>query len=162
MSLQDKDVREYFHRSYTAVDGLWFVKVEEKYGFDKALNIDKEVWMIMPKIQARFLKSKLNKEKGLLDLLDCFSVKLELDGFKFNVKKDKKSVKFIISNCPWHNIMAKSGRSHLSGNIGEVICNTEYQVWAKEFGDNINFKLEGEICKGAKYCTIIFTKKKMR
>jgi hypothetical protein len=37
MSLQDKDVREYFHRSYTAVDGLWFVKVEEKYGFDKAL-----------------------------------------------------------------------------------------------------------------------------
>ena len=61
MKLTDKETAEYLYRCYTAVDGLWFVKVEEKYGFDSALDIDKEVWKIMPKIQSRFLKNSLFK-----------------------------------------------------------------------------------------------------
>ena len=55
----DKDKAEYYHRCYKAVDGLWFVKTEQMYDFDSALEIDQEVWNIMPKIQARFLKKKL-------------------------------------------------------------------------------------------------------
>jgi len=51
MKLTDKEIAEYLHRCYTAVDGLMFVKVEEKYGFDVAPNIDEEVWKVMPKIQ---------------------------------------------------------------------------------------------------------------
>jgi len=53
LKLTDKQIVEYFKRSYTAVDGLWFMKVEEIYGFDTALDIDEEVWKVMPKIQAR-------------------------------------------------------------------------------------------------------------
>ncbi len=62
MKLTDKEISEYLHRCYTAADGLWFVKVEEKYGFDSALDIDKEVWKVIPKIQSRFLKNKLKRE----------------------------------------------------------------------------------------------------
>ena len=76
MKLTDKETTEYLHRCYTAVDGLWFVKVEERYGFNTALDIDEEVWKVIPKIQARFLKHKLKKERGLEALLECFSTKL--------------------------------------------------------------------------------------
>ncbi len=44
---------EYLRRSYTAVDGLWFVMVEEAHDFDHALALDERVWQILPKIQAR-------------------------------------------------------------------------------------------------------------
>ena len=62
--LTDQQIAEYFHRSFTAADGLWFVKVEEKYGFDAALEIDNEVWKVLPKIQARKMKSLLNAPAG--------------------------------------------------------------------------------------------------
>ena len=52
--LTNKDRAEYYNRSYKAVDGLWFVKAEEQFDFDTALELDKEVWKVMPKIQARF------------------------------------------------------------------------------------------------------------
>ena len=57
--LSSQQVAEYFSRSYRAVDGLWFMKVEEKLGFDAALELDNEVWKVMPKIQARMIKQFL-------------------------------------------------------------------------------------------------------
>jgi hypothetical protein len=47
--LSNKQIIEFFHRSYKAADGLWFMKTEEKYGFNTALEIDKEVWKSYPK-----------------------------------------------------------------------------------------------------------------
>ena len=55
--LSSQQVAEYFSRSYKTVDGLWFMKVEEKHGFDAALELDNEIWKVMPKIQARMIKS---------------------------------------------------------------------------------------------------------
>lgn len=156
MGLSKKDAAEYLHRSYTSVDGLWFVKVEEKFGFDTALDIDEEVWKIVPKIQARFLKEKLKRKSGLDALLECFSEKLKLDGFKFKTEKTANKLKIIISSCPWHNIMIKSNRTSLSEEVGSRICNAEYSVWAHEFGDGIKFRIEGKICTGSPSCTLIF------
>jgi hypothetical protein len=156
MKLSKKDAVEYLHRCYTSVDGLWFVKVEEKYGFDTALDIDEEVWKIVPKIQARFLKKKLKKDRGLDALFECFSAKLKLDGFKFKTKKTDIKLKIIISSCPWHNIMIKSGRTGLSEKVGSRICNAEYGVWAHEFGDDIRFSLEDKICRGSSSCILTF------
>ena len=156
MKLTDKEASEYLQRCYTAVDGLWFVKVEEKSGFDTALNIDEEVWKVVPKIQARFLKNKLKRDCGLEALLECFSAKLKLDGFKFKTNKTGSTVKITISTCPWHNIMIKSSRTSLSEKIGSRICAVECSVWADEFGKNISFEPKDKICKGDPSCIIIF------
>jgi len=157
MKLTGKDTAEYLNRCYSAVDGLWFVKTEEKYGFDAALDLDEEVWKVMPKIQARFLKHKLGISRGLMSLIKCFSVKLNLDGFKFKIEKpNRNEVKIIISSCPWHNIMVKSNRAELSEKVGSRICSAEYNVWAKEFGNGISFKLEDKICKGSRFCILTF------
>ena len=158
LKLTEKQISEYFKRSYTAVDGLWFMKAEERYGFDTALDIDDEVWKVMPKIQARKLKSMGNIPDGLDGLRECFTTKLTLDGFAFEAEQsdDGRSLQITLSECPWHNVMIKSGREHLSEKVGTRICNTEYQVWAAEFGDDIKFELGDQICAGFKCCTLLF------
>ena len=158
MKLDERQVAKYYHRSYTAVDGLWFMKLEDKYGFDEALQIDREVWKVLPKIQARLLKSMYKMEKGMEALFTCFTAKLTLDGFSFKTQKikDKNNFRVIIVRCPWHDMMIKSGRESLSGKVGDVICSTEYSVWAAEFGDNISCKLEEQICTGSKVCIVRF------
>ena len=157
--LTDKQIAEFYHRAYTAVDGLWFMKVEERYEFDMALEIDNEVWKVMPKIQARLLKSIGNMENGIEALFDCFTTKLTLDGFQFSTEKakDGNTFKAIIERCPWYDLMVKSKREHLSGNVGTRICNTEYSVWASEFGNNISCKLQEQLCKGAQTCVVQFS-----
>lgn len=161
IDLTNKQIAEFFHRSYTAVDGLWFMKVEEKYGFAAALEIDNAVWGVLPKIQARMLKTMGRMGNGLDALIECLDTKLTLDGFKFDVQKSKDNlcVRVVIDECPWHGQMVKSGRENLSGRVGSVICNTEYSVWASEFGDDLGFELQSEICQGADSCVLNFTRK---
>jgi hypothetical protein len=43
-------------RNLWAVDGLYFLGIEEKYGTETATQIDANVWKIMGKIEARKLK----------------------------------------------------------------------------------------------------------
>ena len=65
----DREKAEYYHRCYKAVDGLWFVKTEERFDFTTALDLDNKVWQVMPRIQARFLKNKLNQSVEILQPL---------------------------------------------------------------------------------------------
>ena len=58
--LTEEQKTEYFRRSYTAADGLWFMMVEERLGFEQALQIDEAVWKVLPKIQARTMKGMMH------------------------------------------------------------------------------------------------------
>jgi hypothetical protein len=156
VEFEHQQIIEYFLRSYKAVDGLWFMKVEEKYGFDRALAVDNEVWKVMPKIQARMIKSMLKLNSGPDALFKGLAAKLELDGFKFKAEKTEKGFRITINDCPWHNLMIKSGREKLSGIVGTTICGTEYQVWVSEFAEAMHFKLKSQKCKKSKYCILEF------
>ena len=156
-SLSDDQKLEFLRRSYTAIDGLWFLKIEERHGFEAALEIDREVWKVFPKVQARLLKSMTGQTDGLDALIDCFSARLELENFTFHTEKSADGVKVIIEKCPWYEIMVKSGREKLSGRIGDVICQAECETWAKEFGKDIKFASGGKICKGDNNCVVKFS-----
>jgi hypothetical protein len=155
--LTDQQIAEYFQRSFTAVDGLWFMKVEEKLGFDAALEIDNEVWKVLPKIQARKMKSLLNASDDIDGLYECFACRLQIEGFAFETRKDAQGFTFVVKSCPWHNQMIKSGREHLSGKIGSTICRTDYGTWAREFG-NVSFDLQEQLCTGGTQCSLRFTR----
>ena len=158
--LNKEQVIEYFRRSYTAVDGLWFMRVEDNCGFDTALRIDEEVWKVLPKIQARMLRSMGSVAPGIAGLRDCLTTKLTLEGFVFRTEdiKDGDGFRVDIERCPWHDLLIKANREHLSGKVGSVICSTEYSVWATEFGDKIHFELPSQICHGAPLCVLQFTR----
>jgi hypothetical protein len=155
--LNDEEKIRYLKRSYSTVDGLWFMKVEDSFDFEKALEIDNEVWKVMPKVQARFLKTALGIDKGLEALEQCFTEKLRLDGIEFDVKRNQNVLTITISRCHWHDLMVKSDRENLSSRVGETICNTEYSVWAQEFGESISFKMLSRICSGGGECVLQFS-----
>jgi hypothetical protein len=159
--LNSRQVKEYLQNIYAKVDGLWFLKIEERFGFEKALDIDLEVWKIMPKIQARYLKS-VSEIKEIADSFDmffaCLKIKMKLDNFKIKVTRSKQKITVTVNSCPWHNLMIKSGRENLSEKIGSVICRNEYSIFASEFDKNIKFELGERICKGSACCKFVFTK----
>ena len=170
--LTEKEKIEYNHQNFIKTDGLWFIKVEEKFGFEKALELDREVWKILPKMQARFLKNKMGLNNSFEDLLKALKQKMELDGYRFRttitgIKKDKsiikhnnkinslpkKSIHIKISHCPWHEIMLKAKREKLSAIIGSTICKTEYTAFAREFIKDISVIIKNQICHRSKFCT---------
>jgi hypothetical protein len=156
--LSDRQIADFCHRSYHAVDGLWFMKIEERYGFDAALDLDNEVWKVLPKIQARMLKSLAENQGGLDGLSECLACKLDMEGFEFEIEggNDGRLLRVKVSQCPWHNAMVKSGRESLSGRINSLVCNTEYSVWASEFANNISLEYGERICTGSECCVIEF------
>jgi hypothetical protein len=162
-------IREYLARSYTAVDGLWFMKTEELSGFDKALEIDELVWRVMPKIQARQLKSFLGAGPGLDSLRLCYSEKLSMDGFDFQIfpspppdesgtgKTDREKMFTVrIAFCPWVDKLVRSNRGHLASIIGGRICAAEYAAWADEYGCRFEFGNGGRLCEGNPECALEF------
>jgi len=89
---------------------------------------------------------------------NALTTRLALEGFKFKADKtdNRGGFKITINECPWHNLMIKSGREKLSGRVGTLICNTENSVWASEFGENIKFELKDQICRGSQSCILQF------
>ena len=158
--LTEEQKTEYFRRSYTAVDGLWFMKVEESLGFEQALQIDEAVWRILPKIQARALKAMMNLPSGLAGLEQALSARLALEGFEFDINRQEGAVEVVVRSCPWHQIMIKSGREALSERVSEVICLVENETWANEFsekdGEKIDFERGKRLCRGDGACRLWF------
>ncbi len=159
--LTEEQKAEYFRRSYTAVDGLWFMKVEERLGFDEALRLDEAVWKVLPKIQARALKGMMHLPGGLAGLEPALCARLDLEGFEYEIEPHSEGFVVIVKRCPWHDLMIKSGRGELSEKVSDLICKVENSVWASEFsgeGRDIGFEREERICRGEGRCVLRFTK----
>lgn len=162
--LTESDKMEYFRRSYRAVDGLWFMMVEGKRGFDEALETDEAVWRVLPKIQARAIKSLLRLDDGLDGLEEAIAARMALEEFDFELKREDGGFVVEIRRCPWHDIMIRSGREELSEKVSEVICQAENSVWAQEFsckgvegeGMEIRFERQERLCQGSNRCRLWF------
>ncbi len=149
---QDKALVEYLRRSYTAVDGLWFVTVEEAHGFEHALALDEKVWQIVPKIQARKAREVLGiTGNSIADLTACFSLKLRADGHLFRVDEVPDGVVFVVTHCQWRELLRKSGREHLEKQISSVIWPAELAEWCREFGDEFEFDYVDGIDENEEY-----------
>ena len=156
-NVEQKVVNEYLKRSYFALDGLWFMMIEEEFSFDKALEIDESVWRVLPKIQARKVKQLLGLEGiGLADFSRAIEVKLEAEGYDYEKEQGINRVQIIIHECPWYAILKKANREHLALRIADAICSLEFQVWLKEFGEQLEFRVESRLCTGDPVCLLDF------
>ena len=156
--MEQKIISEYFKRSYFALDGLWFVMIEEQFSFDKALEIDENVWRILPKIQARKVKELLDLEGiGLADFLRAIKVKLEAEEYDYETKeRGTEHAQIVIRECPWYAILKKANREHLARWIADAICSLEFRVWLREFGEQLDFGIESRLCTGDPVCLLNF------
>lgn len=143
------DTLEYFKKSYFAVDGLWFLMVEEETSFEYALELDRKVWKVLAKIQAK-AAMKMNKE-----FFDSLRLKWDSEGYKYRFEKNKA----IIEQCPWWEILKKARRENQAGRVGAVICPVVYSEWAEEYHAPYTVKFEKYLCQGEKECVLVFEKK---
>jgi hypothetical protein len=134
------------------------MKVEERCGFETALEVDNAVWQVFPKIQVRKLKELTKLGNGIEALRECLTTKLSLEGHSYKLEDldDRGDFQIIIDQCPWHDIMVDSGREELSPRVGSAICPTEYSVWVSEFGDDIRWEQLCRLCEGSQTCIIQF------
>jgi len=154
--MDDRLLAEYLRRSYHAVDGLWFMMVEEDTSFEQALVLDNRVWAVMGKIQARKARELLDAPgNSPEELARCFALKLTGDGHAFTSAVEDGVVRFTIPQCPWLTLLRKSGREHLAATVSQTVCPTEGRAWAAEFG-GYTFDLPQMACLGAAQCEMRF------
>jgi len=155
-TLTDSQRADYFQRSYAAVDGLWFMKIEEDGGFDKALLIDTRVWEVMGKIQARLIRSLIPGDGGPAHFRACFEAKLAVEGFEFTTRDAAGGFSAAITLCPWLEKIKKAGRGELAGRVGGRICPAEYGAWLREFDAGLSVDIEEKLCEKCETCAITF------
>lgn len=157
--MEQRIISEYLKRSYFALDGLWFVMIEDEFSFDKALEIDEKVWQVLPKIQARKVKEMLGlKGSGLPDFLQAIKVKLEAEEYSYQEKPlNEKHAQIIIHECPWYAILEKANREHLEPRIADAICATEFRVWLREFGEDLEFSMKPRCDTCESLCILDFS-----
>jgi len=156
----EKTLKEYYRKSYFAVDGLWFMKTEDAHGFEEALRLDAEVWSVLAKLQARKTRELLKiKGNTIKDLITALKLKWTAEEYDYTIEEtDDAQGVVLLRACPWLEVMKKAGREHLTPKIGECVCTREYAAWAKEFSPEIKVRLDEMLCKGKASCRLSFNK----
>ncbi|HUV04190.1 MAG TPA: DUF6125 family protein [Armatimonadota bacterium] len=155
----DKAIIEFLRRSYFAVDGLWFVCIEDEHSFEEAMRLDEQVWEILPKIQARNARELLKIGGGTLaDLALGLWLKFAAEGYDHRVvERTPDILRISIRECPWLKILDKAGRMSKAAEICDSICTRDFSTWAAQFSPGIKFSLESKLSEGAPACELVFT-----
>ena len=128
-------------RNMWSIDGLYFLGIEEKYGTKVATEIDKDVWKIMGKIEARRLKILFDiKDNNLSSLVEC----LKLSGWALDLEDKeiiKKDNRVIISNS-----VCRIQNTRIQKNLSEFPCKKVRWGFLKSFAKEINPNIE-VVCK---------------
>ena len=157
MTYDPQEIIAMLRRSYLAADGLWFVMCEQRLGFQAALELDGDVWKVMPKIQARRAREVLGLAgNSLEELARGLGLKLAAEGHEFEVAQEPERLEIKITKCPWREALVKAERLHLAEDIAHHICTQEGAGWAREFGRQFEFEVESSLCGGGEACRFRF------
>ena len=97
-------------RNYWAVDGLYYIFIEELYGTDVATEIDRKVWEVMGKVEARKLKEMFGFKDDISSMIKALSLSawaLDLEDKEIVVEKNRAIVRNV--KCRVQNTRAKKG-----------------------------------------------------
>ena len=123
-------------RDMWAVDGLYYLGIEEKFGTKAATEIDAKVWEVMGKIEARRIKQLFNIKgtdiPSMIKALQYSGWALDLEDKEIVIEKDKAILRN--TKCRVQNTRIKKG-------LVEFGCKPVrfgfLKSFAKEFNPNI-------------------------
>jgi hypothetical protein len=128
-------------RDMWAVDGLYYLGIEEKFGTEAATEIDRKVWEVMGKIEARKLKKLFditgNDIPSMIQALRLSGWALDLEDKEIVVEKNKAIVK---------NIQCRVQNTRLKKGLTEFGCKPVRWGFLKSFAKEFNPDIE-VICK---------------
>lgn len=126
-------------RNMWAVDGLYYLFIEEKFGKEESTEIDRKVWDVMGKIEAKRIRDLFDIKD---DDIESFMKALEYSGWALDLEDKEITIKNgtgIIGNkkCRVQN-------TRFSKGLSEFGCKPVrfgfLKAFAKEFNPNIEVK----------------------
>ena len=147
-------------KNWVAMDGLWFQAVEQAYGMDAALALDRRVWEQFAVIEARRIKERLAlPEKGGLDALEiAFKNRLisRLNEMEI-LRPDEKTLTITLKTCRVQAARQRKGMPEFPcRSVGLV----EFPVFAHTIDARIItecLSCPPETLPGTPYCSWKFT-----
>lgn len=126
-------------RNMWAVDGLYYLFIEEKYGTEEATEIDRKVWEVMGKIEARRIKELFNiKGTDIASIMKALSYSgwaLDLEDKEIIVEKDRGIIR---------NTRCRVQNTRLSKGLSEFACKPVrlgfLKAFVKEFNQDVVVK----------------------
>ena len=126
-------------RNMWAVDGLYYLGIEEDFSTEAATEIDRKVWEVMGKIEVRRLRELFDiKENDIPSLMKTLSLSgwaLDLEDKEIIVEKDRAILR---------NVKCRVQNTRLSKGLVEFGCKPVrwgfLKSFAKEFNPNIEVK----------------------
>ena len=130
-------------RNMWTVDGLYYLGIEEKSGTETATEIDRKVWEVMGKIEARKLKEFFNIKKNdipsMMKALQYSGWALDLEDKEVIVEKNRGVVR---------NIKCRVQNTRLKKGLVEFGCKPVRWGFLKAFAKEFN----PEIVVNCKFC----------
>lgn len=126
-------------RDMWAVDGLYYLGIEEDFGTEAATEIDRKVWEVMGKIEARKLKKLLEIDgddvASMIRTLQHSGWALDLEDKEIIVENDKAILR---------NVKCRVQNTRLKEGLSEFGCKPVrfgfLRAFAKEFNPDIEVK----------------------
>ena len=126
-------------RNLWAVDGLYYLGIEEKFGTDAATDIDRKVWEVMGKIECRRIKELFsingNDIQSLMKALSYSGWCLDLEDKIITVEENKAFIR---------NVKCRVQNTRLNKGLVEFGCKPVrfgfLSSFAKEFNPDIEVK----------------------
>lgn len=156
MHVTPQDLQELRKGALTAIDGLWFMAVERKYGFDAALEADLEVWRqygrVMLKRLARLLGLTLDpSEPPDLETVNMLMETLcHVDGTQCAGEVSDGQILFRVHRCSWWDNLNRAGREdHVPC---EFVDNTIFRDWLLALDPEMSFEITRSLPRGDDHC----------
>jgi len=135
-------------RDMWAVDGLYYLGIEEKWDTESATKIDQDVWKVMGKIEARRIKKLFDINgsdiESMIKALHYSGWALDLEDKEIIVEKNRAIVR---------NTKCRVQNTRISKGLSEFGCKPVrhgfLQSFAKEFNPDI--KLTCNVCPPDKH-----------
>lgn len=128
-------------RQYRLVDAFWFLKVEEKFGLEAAVQINEEIWSRMGGLAARELKERFSIGRGLKGFLQAFKLYPWTLLISHQIRLKRDGVQIRTPYCPPQEARLKQG-------LGEFPCKNMHMKELTNFTQTIDPSLQVK-CKYA-------------
>jgi hypothetical protein len=132
-----------YSRNWHTCDGLWFSGVEDRYGTEKALEIDIDMWKVSSKLEARRIKEILHvPERGGIDaVLRTINLMSWAAKCSYRIERSNDAALLTLTECPPQEARVKSGK-------GEFACRPTFELGFQNVADVI----DGRVKVSCKYC----------
>jgi hypothetical protein len=90
---------EAYAKLYTALDGLWFISVEEECGHELATKLDVKVWDSLAPREAKRISDAKKVADGIEAVIEVIKLRPSFLTKEYNIFREKNKVRIQVTKC---------------------------------------------------------------